>query len=236
MRCCVLHLPQLGVGGQAVRVDQEGDGGGVRDDLHEALKPRRFQLLIEDAHAGHVPARPGEAADETDRDRVAAARKRDGDARGRGLCGARRGVAEGGNDGDVAPHKVGGQPRQSLELTTRPAKVERHVAVREVAAFGEALLERGHRARALVAGVQEPDHRHRGLLCTRGEWPRGRRNTEKRYELAPFHHSITSSARRRIDVGSVTPIALAVFRSTARHVENVDPTKHQGGQDQCGAG
>ena len=65
-----------------------------------------FWLKRSNAHAGHVPARPGEAADETDRDRVAAARKRDGDARGRGLCGARRGVAEGGNDGDVAPGGV----------------------------------------------------------------------------------------------------------------------------------
>src|SRR5258707_11779429 len=49
--------------------------------------------------------------------------------------------------------------------------------------------------------------------CARRERPRSRA-AEQRDELAP-PHSITSSARSRIDVGSVTPIALAVFRLSA---------------------
>jgi putative tryptophan/tyrosine transport system substrate-binding protein len=47
------------------------------------------------------------------------------------------------------------------------------------------------RARRLM---QEPDHRHRGLLRAHGERPR-RRAAEEGDELAPSHHSITSSAR-----------------------------------------
>jgi hypothetical protein len=46
------------------------------------------------------------------------------------------------------------------------------------------------------------------LPRARDERPRSRA-AEQRDELAP-HHSMTSSARSNIDVGIVTPIALAV--------------------------
>src|SRR5262249_48285227 len=51
------------------------------------------------------------------------------------------------------------------------------------------------------------------LRSTHRERPRHRRAAEQRDELAAFH-SITSSARSRIAVGSSSPIALAVFRLT----------------------
>jgi hypothetical protein len=41
---CVLHLPQFRVRGQPLGIDQKGDGGCVRDDLHKSLEPRRFQV------------------------------------------------------------------------------------------------------------------------------------------------------------------------------------------------
>ena len=89
-RAGALRSPSpAGVGGHAVRIDQEGDGGWRAGRPARPLEPGRFQLLIEDAHLGHVPARPVEAADETDRDRVAATGKRDGDGVGGGLGGAR---------------------------------------------------------------------------------------------------------------------------------------------------
>jgi hypothetical protein len=43
----------------------------------------------------------------------------------------------------------------------------------------------------------------------------GRRGAEKRDELPPPNHSITSSARSKIAVGTSMPSALAVFRSYA---------------------
>src|SRR5262249_59651200 len=57
---------------------------------------------------------------------------------------------------------------------------------------------------------EEPDHRHRHLLRACRERPRCRAANE-RDELAALH-SITSSARKRIDVGNTIPKLLAVFR------------------------
>ena len=51
------------------------------------------------------------------------------------------------------------------------------------------------------------------LLRPRHEWP-SRRAAEQRDELAPFH-SITSSARTKIDGGTVRPSAWAVLAFTA---------------------
>ena len=44
---------------------------------------------------------------------------------------------------------------------------------------------------------------------------RGERTAEQRDEIAPFHHSITSSARASRDGGTARPSALAVFRLIA---------------------
>ena len=52
-----------------------------------------------------------------------------------------------------------------------------------------------------------------GLLRSRTKRPRDQRAAEKRAELAPLH-SITSSARSRIDGGMVMPSASAVLRLT----------------------
>src|SRR5262249_42977376 len=52
------------------------------------------------------------------------------------------------------------------------------------------------------------------LLRARRERPRRRRAADQRNELAAAAHSITSSARNRIAVGSSMPIALAVLRLT----------------------
>src|SRR5262249_34029268 len=50
------------------------------------------------------------------------------------------------------------------------------------------------------------------LLRARRERPRGSRAAEQCDELAPFHHSITSSARASTVGGSSRPSALAVLR------------------------
>ena len=50
------------------------------------------------------------------------------------------------------------------------------------------------------------------LLRARHERPRGRRAAEKGDELTPVVHSITSSARSRVAVGTSRPSALAVLR------------------------
>src|SRR5262245_25674595 len=59
--------------------------------------------------------------------------------------------------------------------------------------------------------VQESDNRDCRWLRPRCHRPRSRRAAEQRDELAALH-SITSSARTRIDVGTSRPSALAVLR------------------------
>jgi len=54
----------------------------------------------------------------------------------------------------------------------------------------------------------------RWLLRPRHERP-SRHAPQRRDELSAFDHSITSSARSRIDFGTVSPSALAVLRFTA---------------------
>src|SRR5262249_5612007 len=61
------------------------------------------------------------------------------------------------------------------------------------------------------SAAEEPDHRHRWLLCPRCNRPRCRA-TEQRDELAAAHHSITSSARASSDGGTSRSSALAVLR------------------------
>jgi hypothetical protein len=61
--------------------------------------------------------------------------------------------------------------------------------------------------------VKKSARRQRRLLRTRRERPR-RRSADKRDDLAAVH-SITSSARTKIDGGTVRPSALAVLAFTA---------------------
>ena len=60
--------------------------------------------------------------------------------------------------------------------------------------------------------IRKSYHWHGRLLRARRQRPRDGCAAEQRNELAPVH-SITSSARSRIEVGIATPIALAVFRA-----------------------
>src|SRR3954454_18703020 len=60
---------------------------------------------------------------------------------------------------------------------------------------------------------QDPDAPHAvALLRARGDRPSCRRAAEERDELAPGAHSITSSARARIDGEFSRPSALAALR------------------------
>src|SRR6516164_7066272 len=133
------HLPQFWIRSQALWIDEKGDRGCVRDNLHDPHEPRRVQFLIQDAHAGCIPARPIETTNQTHCDWIAAARERDRYGRGCGLCGARRSIPEGANDRYVAAHQIGCQPWQSVELTIRAAKLKRHISVLDVVRLGKTL-------------------------------------------------------------------------------------------------
>src|SRR5262245_44790523 len=111
-------------------------------------------------------------------------------------------------------------PANFIGFGRGPARVDLHVAADAPAGLLETLQERAE------AGLKFPIVRSRGqenanearllaLLRAHRERPRGSRAAEQRYELAAAAHSITSSARSRVEVGTSTPMALAVFRLRA---------------------
>src|SRR5262249_49584287 len=95
------------------------------------------------------------------------------------------------------------------------AVFDRNILARRISGFAQAAAKAFHQVRALAGRntVQEPDHRHRRLLCPRRERPRSRA-AEERDERAASHHSITSSARAGTVVGISRPSAFAVLRLT----------------------
>src|SRR5262245_51134993 len=68
------------------------------------------------------------------------------------------------------------------------------------------------RARAVMVATEKPNYRHCRLLRARRERPRHRRAAKQRDELAPSHHSITSSARASRVGGTSIPSAFVVLR------------------------
>jgi hypothetical protein len=87
----------------------------------------------------------------------------------------------------LVANQIGCEGWQSINLIFRPAIFNRDVLAVDVACFAEALAERGHhrRVRSWWSVDEEPNHRHRRLLCLRGERPRGCRDGEREYEIPP---------------------------------------------------
>ena len=170
----------------------------------------RPELAEQEAHACRIAARPRKAGNKTELDRIIGRHEHDREGRRRGL---RRKRWRGGKCGDhvhLTLHKFGRQPRQSIVLIVGMAIFDRHIASLDIAELGQAFAECRGQVRSRRTDHEMTNHRHRRLLRVCGERPRCR-SAEQRDELAPVH-SITSSARTRIAVGTVMPIALAVLR------------------------
>src|SRR6516165_8292099 len=92
-----------------------------------------------------------------------------------------------------------------------PAVFNRDVLSFDVAHFFQPVQKRGHkrRGRTWYGTAKKASHRHRLLLCVQGA-RRGHHTTQQEQELAASH-SMTSSARARIDGGIVIPSTAAVF-------------------------
>src|SRR5262249_24392794 len=114
---------------------------------------------------------------------------------------------------DTPPNQISRQRRQSIDLILGPTVFDRNILALDIAIILQALAKCGQHnvpERARLA-VEERDHRHRPLLRARRERP-CRRAADQRDEIAPLHHSITSSARASTDDGRSRPRALAVLR------------------------
>src|SRR5262249_48646791 len=115
---------------------------------------------------------------------------------------------------DPSAGQVGRQRRQSIELILGPAVFDRDVLAFDIARFLEALPKPPHEVCGSISrsGVEKPDPRHCRLLRARRGRPCPRRAANESEELAPPHHSITSSARASSCGGTARPSARAVFR------------------------
>src|SRR5262245_22859812 len=212
---CRPHLAQLQYGKVIADIAYHRQAAETGDDLAQKFESLARNVCRLDRQASDVAARSRQAGDEFVANRVARDRehyRNDGRRvhRGHNGRGSRR-----DDDIDLAPGKLGRDLRKALLASLGPAVLDRDTTTVDPTKFAQSLHKLGHpfaSGRTRVR-AQEPDGRHlRWLLRPRCERPR-RRAAEQRDKLAP-PHSITSSARSRIAVGSSMPIALAVFRLT----------------------
>ncbi len=85
---CVSLRQTLGIG--IGRVDEQRNDGGRGDQLVQQLQPLRRQLRVQQAHAGEIAARPVQAGDKAELDRIEAHDEHDRNGRGRRLGRQRR--------------------------------------------------------------------------------------------------------------------------------------------------
>ena len=98
-----------------------------RHHLTQEIQPFCRQLSREHIDPCEVTAGPGEAGDKTKPDRVFADDEDDGDRRGCRLGRDRPSISRCCDHGDLAANQFGRQRGQPIELTLRPAVLDRYV-------------------------------------------------------------------------------------------------------------
>src|SRR6516225_7706258 len=151
----------------------------------EQAETLSLDLRVHGGYAGDISARPIEASNETDLDRIDTAAEDDRNGRGCGFCREYLRGARCHNDGHLTPHQIGRQRGQSIVLAVRPTIFDRYVAALDVADLAEAAKKSGYvrRIRARSRLSEEPNDRHL-LLRLRCERPRYRRAAQQGDELA----------------------------------------------------
>src|SRR5262249_19154949 len=138
-----------------------------------------------------ITARLLKAGDKAFRDRITAHEEDNWNRRGCRLGRVCRVNSGAYNHRDSKRNQFGGECRQSIIVTFRPAVFDRYIAPLLIPGFGEALAERAHELRPITGrnGAEEADHRHGRLLCAYRNGPRDYRSADKRKELPPPHPS-----------------------------------------------
>src|SRR5262245_3192481 len=194
-------------------IDERGHTRGAGHQLMQQREPFGDHLGAEKIYPGRIASGAGDARNETKLDRILTDAEDDRDRRGSGLSRACAGRAARHRDHrHPTTDQIGRQFLHPIVLTLRPAILDRDVLTFHKARFVEPLPERRQEGPEVLkrTETEEPDHRHRRLLRSRGERPR-RRAAEQRDELAA-PHSITSSASESKLSEIVTPSAFAVFK------------------------
>ena len=144
---------------------------------------------------GDIPARPREARDVSEADRVSMDREHDRDRLGRlsGSLDTRRRHRK--DDVDIHAHQLGSQFRQ-LVGPFRPPELDENVSALDPAEVAQSAPQhlKPARPRRCWGQTQKPDPRYLGrLLCARGNRPCDRRAKDQGDEVPP-PHTMTSSA------------------------------------------
>src|SRR5262245_28552818 len=197
---CLLQLLELKVKGRIGRVHQHANQWGIRNKLLQKSQTFGHLLGKQRTDASEIAPRSIEAGNETDRNGVRAGDEYDGYRCG--CCLGRESrpfSADGNNDSHLPLHERSRKRRQPVVLTIGPAVVDYDVLTLDKASFVQSLANDGDKMGISCGGTaaEESNHRQPTLLGARlcCEWPRSRRSTEQRDELAALDHSITSSAR-----------------------------------------
>src|SRR6516225_2848120 len=167
-------------------------------------------------YSGDVASGSIEAGDKPDLHRIAAGYEHDRNRRGCRLCRLCGRVAAGGDDdGHWAARELDRICRQPVIVALGPAKFERYILTFSISRFFQSLTECSDKIIGLAgASAADPSyHRQCRLLGACRERPR-RRAPKQRDEIAPSHHSMTSSARASSACDKSRPSALATLRLT----------------------
>jgi hypothetical protein len=167
-------------------IDQHGNANGLGHQIVQECYPLGGDFQVEKINAGRVPARPGQAGDETHLDWIFAYSEDDRGCRGRSSgCKCSKVAGGCGDDSHATTHEVSHEHWQAIELTLEPMVLHRHVLTLDVAHFVETLAERANTRRVERSGTDESDHRDRRLLRARRKRPHYRA-AKQHDELAPL--------------------------------------------------
>ena len=185
-----LNVRDKGLSEGIVGIDQHANAHGSRLQLMQQPKLLCPKLSNDKRDTGDIAARPVEAGDEAELNRVAAACEDDRDRRSRRLgYNCRGGVTQRSPSPDGVPDRlrvravgrIGPAPSDTRSPHSGPRRSRLHEGLGGMRS--KSVHDRRRRA------AEEPDHRHRRLLRARRERPRGRRAAEQRDELAASDES-----------------------------------------------
>src|SRR5262245_3017122 len=210
-----LNDGELADPGSQRRISQHYGARDARGDLLQQLRPFRTETVLELHKAGDVAARSCQARDQAGADRIGGTRKHN--RHGSGCLQQRlyRRCAAGYDDVGRERYQFRRTLAKIVRLDGGPVGLDAQVATFTPSQLLQALHHCGVPLRD-VRIVRGPAAREYAdaphpltLLCARRDRPR-RRRAEKRDEIAPSDHSITSSASARRVGGISRPNDLAV--------------------------
>src|SRR6516162_602602 len=215
-RCLEWPTIIFGHVGSSLRIEQKCGVPNLRCDLLEDFEPFRCHGRHEIGESRGVATRSGETLHEAASDRIGYRGEHDGDTVVLALQCGDGDRAESKDRVQLHRQKLAGKAPVSLGITSGPPFVDLQIAAYLPAELFKPLIKRDQPAlglRVVADAHQDADaSRSLSLLRVRAERPSCRRTAEQRDELAPSHHSITSSARADTPGGTSRPSAFAVIR------------------------